>query len=62
MHIPEVLAEVQNAFSADDIHALKYVVRRRHPTWPIATGDSYDFEQTASRAHIGLFYNNIYNR
>ena len=62
IHIPEILAEVQNAFSADDIHALEYVVRRRHPTWPIATGDSYDFEQPASRAHIGLFYDNIYNR
>jgi len=30
-------------------------VRRRHPAWPIATGESYNFQQPALRAHIGDF-------
>lgn len=53
VHVPEILDRVKEKFSADDVHALEHVIRRRHPTWPIATGESYNYEQPASRAHLG---------
>ncbi|KAI9685647.1 MAG: hypothetical protein M1820_010756 [Bogoriella megaspora] len=55
-HVPEILNQVKESFSADDAHVLEHVVRRRHPTWPIATGDSYEHEQPASRAHLDFTY------
>lgn len=55
IHVPEILDRVKENFSADDVHALEHVIRRRHPKWPIATGDSYDYEQPASRAHLGEY-------
>lgn len=59
IHLPEVLAAVKDAFNADDVHALEHVIRRRHPTWPIATGEQYDYEQPASRAHLDFTYNAV---
>jgi hypothetical protein len=53
IHTEEVLAAVRKALNADDAELIDYVVRRRHPEWPIATGEVYDFQQPASRAHIG---------
>jgi hypothetical protein len=35
------------------INLIEPQIRRRHPTWPIATGETYSFQQPASRAHIG---------
>ncbi|KAK0511024.1 hypothetical protein JMJ35_006576 [Cladonia borealis] len=59
IHVPEVLDIVKANFSADDVHALEHVVRRRHPTWPIATGENYDYEQPASRAHLDFTYDAV---
>ena len=43
IHVPEILDIVKLNFSADDVHTLEHVVRRRHPTWPVATGESYEY-------------------
>jgi hypothetical protein len=53
LHADEVLAAVRGALGAEDVQLVDYVVRRRHPEWPIATGEAYEFQQPASRAHIG---------
>ncbi|KAL8747067.1 MAG: hypothetical protein Q9190_001006 [Brigantiaea leucoxantha] len=55
IHVPEILGAVKENFAADDVHALEHVIRRRHPSWPVATGESYDHEQPTSRAHLGWF-------
>jgi hypothetical protein len=53
VHADEVLGCVKKALGADRVDLIDYVVRRRHPEWPIATGETYAFQQPASRAHIG---------
>jgi hypothetical protein len=52
-HAGEVLAAVRKALGARDAQLIDYVMRRRHHEWPIATGETYEFQQPASRAHIG---------
>ena len=59
VHASEVLACVQEALGAQQVQLIDYVVRRRHPQWPIATGDMYQYQQPASRAHIGNSPNSI---
>ncbi|KAL8903056.1 MAG: hypothetical protein Q9207_004188 [Kuettlingeria erythrocarpa] len=59
VHVPEILGRVRETFRASDVHALEHVVRRRHPTWPVATGESYDHEQPASRAHLDFSYDAV---
>ncbi len=56
LHAAEVLDTVQRAVGAASAELIDYVVRRRHPTWPIATGDTYSSQQPASRAHIDHTY------
>jgi hypothetical protein len=53
LHTTQVLETVKKALRASSAELIDYVVRRRHPTWPIATGDTYQYQQPASRAHIG---------
>ena len=52
-HAEEVLECVKKALGASSTELIDYVVRRRHASWPIATGDTYSYQQPASRAHIG---------
>ncbi|KAF6820119.1 hypothetical protein CPLU01_12844 [Colletotrichum plurivorum] len=56
VHAAEVTDVVRRALGAASADLLDWVVRRRHPTWPIATGTSYAFNQPASRAHIDHTY------
>ncbi|OHE93063.1 hypothetical protein CORC01_11620 [Colletotrichum orchidophilum] len=56
IHALEVIGAVRLALAATSVDLLDYVVRRRHPSWPIATGGSYAFNQPASRAHIDHTY------
>ncbi|KXH46761.1 hypothetical protein CSIM01_06826 [Colletotrichum simmondsii] len=55
-HAPEVMVAVRLALGATSVDLLDYVVRRRDPNWPIATGSLYAFNQPASRAHIDHTY------
>ncbi|KAK2732803.1 hypothetical protein CKAH01_08624 [Colletotrichum kahawae] len=56
IHAGEVTKAVRQALRAASVDLLDYVVRRRHPTWPIATGETYAFNQPASGAHIDHTY------
>lgn len=47
---------MKNALGATSAELIDYVVRRRHATWPIATGNPYEYQQPASRAHIDHTY------
>jgi len=55
-HAEQVLEAVKGALGASSAELIDYVVRRRHPTWPISTGGTYEFQQPASRAHIDHSY------
>ncbi|KAH6675314.1 hypothetical protein F5X68DRAFT_278382, partial [Plectosphaerella plurivora] len=56
VHAAEVAEAVCKALGAKGARMLDYVVRRRHPTWPISTGGTYQWNQPASRAHIDHTY------
>ncbi|EPE07649.1 hypothetical protein F503_00371 [Ophiostoma piceae UAMH 11346] len=52
VHAPHVLEAVRQALGAASAELVDYVVRRRHESWPVSTGQPYAFQQPASRAHI----------
>lgn len=52
-HAEAIVETVRKALGAGSAEMIDYVIRRRHPTWPVSTGTTYDFQQPASRAHIG---------
>lgn len=56
VHAPQVLDAVRRALGAASAELIDYVVRRRHATWPVSTGEPYAFQQPASRAHIDHTY------
>ncbi|KAH8820809.1 methyltransferase [Xylogone sp. PMI_703] len=56
IHQREVEACVREALNASSADVLDYVVRRRHESWPIATGNTYSSQQPASAAHIDHTY------
>ena len=55
-HAPRVLQAVHTALGAASADLIDYVVRRRHESWPVSTGQPYAFQQPASRAHIDHTY------
>ncbi|KAI1425309.1 hypothetical protein F5Y12DRAFT_784740 [Xylaria sp. FL1777] len=48
--------EVKNALKAElgakYVFVLDYAVRKRHPSFPVSTGDEYEYDQPTSMAHI----------
>lgn len=54
MHWREVRECVRKNLEASSVEVLDYVVRRRDPEWPIAKGGTYESQQPASAAHIGM--------
>lgn len=56
VHAPRVLQAVRSALGAASAELVDYVVRRRHASWPVSTGEPYAFQQPASRAHIDHTY------
>ncbi|CAK7234179.1 hypothetical protein SEUCBS140593_008853 [Sporothrix eucalyptigena] len=55
-HAPRVLQAIRAALGAASAELIDYVVRRRHESWPVSTGQPYAFQQPASRAHIDHTY------
>ncbi|KIM94336.1 hypothetical protein OIDMADRAFT_60671 [Oidiodendron maius Zn] len=56
VHQKEVTECVKDELKATSVEVLDYVIRRRDPSWPIATGETYSFQQPASAAHIDHTY------
>ncbi|KUJ15485.1 methyltransferase [Mollisia scopiformis] len=55
-HGKEVGEAVRVALGARGVDVVDYVIRRRDPSWPIATGETYRSQQPASAAHIDHTY------
>lgn len=56
LHQQEVADCVKDSLKASSVEILDYVIRRRDPQWPIATGEAYRSQQPASAAHIDHTY------
>jgi len=54
VHIPELESYLKSFFEAAHVEIINYSQRRRHSTFPIATGEAYEHEQPAYRANIGM--------
>ncbi|ERF69550.1 hypothetical protein EPUS_01880 [Endocarpon pusillum Z07020] len=57
VHRPEIEKCVKRTMQASSVQVLDYVIRRRHVSFPIATGEPYEWQQPASRAHIDFTFN-----
>ncbi|MCJ1277831.1 hypothetical protein MMC21_005645 [Puttea exsequens] len=51
-YLAETARDLKEALGAKRVHIIEHLVRKRHATFPIATGDSYQFQQPTSLAHI----------
>jgi len=49
--------KVRKRLGAREAEVVDFVIRRRDPSWPIATGGTYQSQQPASAAHIDHTYN-----
>ncbi|KAG4420758.1 hypothetical protein IFR04_006144 [Cadophora malorum] len=56
IHVREVEACIKAALAAESAEVLDHVIRRRDQNWPVSTGQSYQFQQPASAAHIDHTY------
>lgn len=51
-YLGEVKAALKRELGAKFIHILDYTVRRRDNTFPISTGQEYEYDQPTSMAHV----------
>ncbi|KAH7400429.1 methyltransferase [Cadophora sp. MPI-SDFR-AT-0126] len=50
--LKEVSTMLQSVLEATTVQALEYIIRKRHCTFPISTGQTYHYNQPTSVAHI----------
>ncbi|KAL9609322.1 MAG: hypothetical protein Q9167_005909 [Letrouitia subvulpina] len=53
IYLREVADEVRNLLGAKKVQILEHIVRKRHPDFPISTGEKYKYNQPTTLAHIG---------
>ena len=53
VYIQEVKDVLKRELGAKHVFVLDYAVRKRHETFPVSTGEEYDFDQPIALAHIG---------
>ncbi|KAF2108839.1 methyltransferase [Lophiotrema nucula] len=61
VHFPEVESCVKEAMNASFVKIFNFSQRRRHPSFPIATGEAYEYEQPISRAHLDATFESAKN-
>ncbi|KAL4939105.1 hypothetical protein BDV06DRAFT_225337 [Aspergillus oleicola] len=52
IYLEEVKKAMKDNLGAKHVHVLDYAVRRRHESFPVSTGQNYEFDQPTSMAHI----------
>ncbi len=52
MYAPELQSHLRKLLGARHVRVIDYVVRRRHPSFPISTGEQYESQQPAAAAHV----------
>ncbi|KAK0102664.1 hypothetical protein ONS95_006268 [Cadophora gregata] len=52
IYAPEIRAAVKARLKAQHVFVMDYAVRRRHPDYPVSTGENYEAEQPTSIVHI----------
>ena len=53
VYLQEVGDLVRDRFKAKKVQIFEHLVRKRHPIFPIATGEDYKYNQPATIAHVG---------
>ncbi|KAL6691219.1 hypothetical protein J3F84DRAFT_397748 [Trichoderma pleuroticola] len=52
VYIEEVKETLKRELGAKHVHVLDYAVRKRHESFPISTGEEYQYDQPTALAHI----------
>ncbi|KAF4992470.1 hypothetical protein FGRMN_7141 [Fusarium graminum] len=52
VYIEEVKDALKKELNAQHVHVLDYAVRKRHKSFPISTGQDYEYDQPTALAHI----------
>ena len=55
-YVGEVAEMLREVTGSKNVAILEYLVRRRHPTFPVFSGMEFSTAQPVSTAHIGLIY------
>ncbi|KAK5995288.1 Fe(II)/2-oxoglutarate-dependent dioxygenase nvfI-like protein [Cladobotryum mycophilum] len=52
VYVEEVKEALKRELGAKYVHVLDYAVRRRHESFPVSTGEEYQYDQPTALAHI----------
>ncbi|KAK1240219.1 hypothetical protein MKX08_007661 [Trichoderma sp. CBMAI-0020] len=52
VYIPEVGKALKRELGAKYVHVLDYAVRKRHQSFPVSTGEEFQYDQPTALAHI----------
>jgi hypothetical protein len=55
IYLREVANRLREFFGASKVQIFEHRVRKRHVNFPIATGESYQYDQPTSVAHVGMY-------
>lgn len=44
---------LKSKFRASEVRVFRHGLRKRHPKFPVSTGESYEYDQPTSVAHVG---------
>ncbi|KAK4197148.1 hypothetical protein QBC40DRAFT_267866 [Triangularia verruculosa] len=61
IYVQEVKDLLKEKFGAKYVHVLDYAVRKRHESFPISTGEEYEYDQPTALAHIGKIVSGTIN-
>ena len=55
VYLREVASHLREFFGASKVQIFEHRVRKRHVNFPIATGESYQYDQPTSVVHVGMY-------
>jgi len=53
VYLSEIADIIRELLGAAHVQIFEHTVRKRHPEFPIATGEPYQWNQPTSMAHVG---------
>jgi len=55
VYLREVANNLKDFFGASKVQIFEHRIRKRHMSFPIATGESYQYDQPTSVVHVGTY-------
>jgi hypothetical protein len=62
IYYQELSRLLRETLGAKRVEILEHGIRKRHPEFPISTGDEYDYLQPTSVVHVGMYISSLFNR